>query len=53
MFDHVDWGIVRDVVAGGYGVTFLVLIALALSAWIVGLVMQKVKHADESEDDSR
>ena len=37
----IDWSLVAMVAGGGYGVTILVLIILALVAWIVGLVIQK------------
>ena len=37
----IDWNLVAKVAGGGFGVTILVLIILALIAWIVGLVIQK------------
>jgi Na+-transporting methylmalonyl-CoA/oxaloacetate decarboxylase gamma subunit len=37
----IDWSLVAKVAGGGFGVTIVVLIILALVAWIVGLVVQK------------
>lgn len=31
----VDWHLVAKVVGGGYGITFLVLIAISLSIWVI------------------
>ena len=41
----IDWTLVAEVAGGGYGVTILVLVVLALVAWIVGLVVQKTTQA--------
>ena len=41
----IDWSLVAKVAGGGYGVTILVLIILALVAWVVGLVVQKTTQA--------
>ncbi|MFC2021934.1 hypothetical protein ACFLTR_01800 [Chloroflexota bacterium] len=38
-----DWNLVAKVAGGGFGVTILVLVILALIAWIVGLVIQKIQ----------
>lgn len=48
----IDWELVAKVVGGGYGVTFLVLIILAVCAWLVGLVLQRTTHNEEEEDSS-
>ena len=37
----IDWNLVAKIAGGGFGVTILVLIILALVAWIMGLVIQK------------
>ena len=37
----IDWNLAAKIAGGGFGVTILVLIILALIAWIVGLVIQK------------
>ena len=39
----VDWNIVAKIAGGGFGVTILVLIIIAVVAWIVGLVIQKIQ----------
>lgn len=39
----IDWSIVASVAGGGYGVTILVLLILAVAAWILGLIAQKVR----------
>ena len=41
----IDWSLVAKVAGGGYGVTILVLVVLALVAWVVGLVVQKTTQA--------
>ena len=49
----IDWNLVAEVAGGGYGVTILVLIVLAIVAWIVGIVVQKTGQAPpESKRDS-
>ena len=49
----MDWGIVAEVAGGGFGVTILVLLILALVAWLVGLVVQKTtKTKAESKEGS-
>ena len=37
----IDWNLVAKIAGGGYGLCILVLVILALVAWIVGLVVQK------------
>ena len=44
----IDWGLVAKVAGGGFGVTVLVLIILALVAWVVGLIVQRT--AKESKE---
>ena len=39
----VDWNIVASVAGGGYGVTILVLLILAVAAWILGMIAQKIQ----------
>ena len=49
----IDWNLVAKIAGGGYGLCILVLIILALVAWLVGLVVQKTaKTTTESEEDS-
>jgi len=43
----IEWDLVAKVAGGGFGVTILVLIILAIIAWIVGLVIQKIQAKDE------
>ena len=51
--DDIDWNLVAKVVGGGYGVTFLVLITLAVFAWITGFIIQRLEHTDEDEEPSK
>ena len=50
----IDWTLVAKVAGGGFGITILVLIILALAAWIMGLVIQKttktIPENKESQD---
>ena len=39
----IDWNLVWQIAGGGFGVTILVLVILALVAWVVGLVIQKTQ----------
>ena len=39
----VDWNLVAKIAGCGYGITILVLVILALIAWIVGLVIQRIR----------
>lgn len=48
----VDWGIIAKVAGGGFGVTILVLIILAVVAWIVGLIIQRISK-ERKEDSSK
>ena len=38
----IDWDLVAKVAGGGFGLTILVLLILALVTWIVGMVLQRV-----------
>ncbi len=37
----IDWNLVAKIAGGGFGVTVLVAVILALLTWGVGLVIQK------------
>ena len=39
----IEWDLVAKIAGGGFGITILVLVILALVAWIVGLVIQKTQ----------
>jgi len=39
----IDWNLLAKVAGGGYGIVILVLLILALAAWLIGLVLQKVQ----------
>jgi Na+-transporting methylmalonyl-CoA/oxaloacetate decarboxylase gamma subunit len=43
----IDWSLVAEIAGGGFGVTILALVILSLVAWIVGLIVQKVKAKPE------
>ena len=46
----IDWGLVAKIAGGGFGTTILVLIILAVVAWLVGLVVQRtVKEAPKDQ----
>ena len=50
----MDWGLVAKIAGGGFGVTILVLIILAIVIWLVGLVMQKTEaKGEESKEKSK
>ena len=42
-----DWGLVAEIAGGGFGVTILALIILSVLAWIVGMIIQRVKAKPE------
>lgn len=42
-----EWSEVIRIGGGGFGVTILVLVILALVAWIIGLVAQKAAKKPE------
>ncbi len=49
----IDWNMVAKVAGGGFGATIVVLIMLAVVAWIVGLVVQRtVKTPPKGTPDS-
>jgi Na+-transporting methylmalonyl-CoA/oxaloacetate decarboxylase gamma subunit len=37
----IEWDLVAKIAGGGFGVTVLVLVILALVSWILGLIVQK------------
>lgn len=39
----IDWDLVAKVAGGGFGLTILVLLILSLTAWIVGMVLQRIR----------
>jgi Na+-transporting methylmalonyl-CoA/oxaloacetate decarboxylase gamma subunit len=43
----IDWSLVAKIAGGGFGTTILVLIILALVAWIVGLIVQRTAKKPE------
>lgn len=47
----IDWNLVAKVAGAGYGLTFLILIMLALCTWLTGAVIQRTGHTD-TEDES-
>ncbi len=48
----IDWDIVAKVAGGGFGLAILVMIILALVAWIVGLVIQKTAKTTTEDKES-
>ena len=49
----INWDLVAKIAGGGFGLTVLVLVILSLSAWIMGIVVQKTaKPTTESKKDS-
>ena len=46
----VDWNLVAKIAGGGFGVTILVLIILSLTAWIMGLVIQKTQAKGKEKE---
>ena len=48
-----DWNLVAKIAGGGFGVTILVLVVLALISWIIGLIVQRTtKAAAEGKENS-
>jgi len=39
----IEWDLVAKIAGGGYGVSILVLIVLAIVAWIMSLIIQKTR----------
>ena len=48
----IDWSLVAKIAGGGFGVTILVLVILALVAWVIGLVIQKTTRITAESKDS-
>lgn len=49
----IDWNLVAEIAGGGYGVTIIVLVILALVAWIMGLIVRKTaKPETDGKKDS-
>ena len=47
----IEWNLVAKIAGGGFGVTILVLVILALVAWIMGLIVQRaIKKPQETPD---
>ena len=40
----MDWNVITKIVVGGFGVTILTLIILALVTWIQGMVIGKFER---------
>jgi len=49
----VDWGYAGQVGGVGFGIVFLVLIALSLAMWITGLVLRKIGAGKETTSDTK
>jgi len=49
----IDWTLVGEIAGGGYGMCILVLVILALVAWIVGLVVQKTVKPTKKEGSAK
>ena len=43
----IDWSLVAKIAGGGFGVTVLALAILYVTAWIVGMIVQKTKAKPE------
>ena len=48
----IDWGIVAKIAGGGYGMCIFVLLVLSLTAWVVGLVVQKTVKPTTADKES-
>jgi len=48
-----DWSLVAKIAGGGFGVTILVLLILAVIAWIAGMVIQKIQAKSEETPTER
>ncbi len=48
----IDYGEAAKIAGGGFGITFLVLIVLALITWLVGLVARKAAARGEKGGDT-
>ncbi len=52
----VDWGLAGQIGGVGFGLVFIVLIILAVTIWLVGVVLNKIstggaKTGDKKEGD--
>jgi hypothetical protein len=50
ILDDIDWNLVGKVAGVGYGLTFAILVVLALSTWLTGIVVQRTNHTEDEED---
>lgn len=48
----MDWSLAAKIAGGGFGVTILVLLILAVVSWVVGLIIRKAA-AKPKEDSSK
>ena len=47
-----DWGEAMKIAGGGYGMTILVLLILAILGYVLGLIVKKASaRQDKGEDD--
>ena len=46
----IEWDKVAEIAGGGFGMTFFVLIVLALIVWIIGLVLQRISRGKKEGD---
>lgn len=49
----IDWGLVGEVAGAGYGLTFFVLIVLAVCAWLAGIILPKIERSDDEGDKAK
>jgi len=49
----VDWGQAGQVGGVGFGIVFLVLIALSIAMWITGLILKKVAPGKEAPGNTK
>ena len=45
-----DWGEAIKVAGGGFGTTFLILLILALTTWVVGAILLRITDRDKKEE---
>ena len=48
--EDIDWNLVAKVAGAGYGLTFLILILLAVCTWLTGAVIQRSGHNDTDDE---
>ena len=46
----IDWDLVAKIAGGAYGINILVLVILAIAAWLVGLAVQKVTARNKKDE---